>query len=163
MVDAWSSAGTASRGLSQPTLTLVDGDSFCISDVRGDILPGTTHGLFDRDTRFLSCWQLLVNESPAEQLAVLPSTPFSAGILARSNPAGARADSTLLVFRHRYVGRGMREDLVLRNVASEPAAVTLTLLVDADFAHLFEVKEERVTARGERSVRTSGPTLTLWW
>jgi len=152
----WSFGNIAGVGsLEVGRLTLVEGDSFCISAPNGDIRPGTVAGLFDRDTRFVSRLELMVNDQWVEPLSVLPSTPFSGGILGRGHPAGGAADSTLLVFRHRYVGRGMREDIVLRNLAREPAAVTLSLLVDSDFAHIFEVKEQRVTPRGERSVRTT--------
>jgi glycogen debranching enzyme len=141
------------------SLTLVEGDSFCISSANGDIRLGAVAGLFDRDTRFLSRWELLINDQWVEALSPLPSTPFSGGVLGRAHPAAGQADSTLLVFRHRYVGRGMREDIVLRNVALEPAAVTITLLVDADFAHIFEVKDQRLTHRGERSSRITSDGL----
>jgi glycogen debranching enzyme len=153
---AWSFGDVApGRAYTSGTpLVLVEGESFCISGLNGDIEPGTMQGLFDRDTRFVSRLELLINESPVEHLAVLPSTPFSGGMLGRARPTAGRADSTLLVFRHRYVGRGMREDLILRNLALEPTAVTITLLIDADFAHLFEVKEQHIVARGERKVRT---------
>jgi glycogen debranching enzyme len=162
MVGAWSfSESAAAPGNPTATpLVFVEGDSFCISSLNGDIEAGTVQGLFDRDTRFLSRLELLVNESPVQHLAVLPSTPFSGGMLGRARPLSGRSDSTLLVFRHRYVGRGMREDLVLRNLALEPAAVTITLLVDADFAHLFEVKEQRIVARGERKTRTAGSRIS---
>ncbi|HLK13737.1 MAG TPA: glycogen debranching N-terminal domain-containing protein, partial [Fimbriimonadaceae bacterium] len=162
MVGTWSFGETAADPGDRTVapFVLVEGDSFCISSINGDINPGTVQGLFDRDTRFLSQFELLINESPVQHLSVLPSTPFSGGILGRAQPLPGRSDSTLLVFRHRYVGRGMREDLMLRNVALEPAAVTVTLLVDADFAHLFEVKEQRIVPRGERKIRTEGSRLT---
>jgi glycogen debranching enzyme len=160
MSQAWSFPSPApSGGPGSATLTLIEGETFCISARNGDILPGTAQGLFDRDTRFLSRLELLVNDAAVEYLALLPSTPFSAGVLGRSRPAPGRADSTLLVFRHRYVGRGMREDIVLRNAAIEPAAITLTLLLAADFAHLFEVKDDRIKPRGETRLSTYGPTL----
>ena len=49
--------------------------------------------------------------------------------------------------RHRYVGNGMREDIVVRNLGRETAGVLLLLEVDADFAGLFEVKEGRARRR----------------
>jgi glycogen debranching enzyme len=161
MVGTWSFGDTAT-GRGSPAaapFVLVEGDSFCISSLNGDIELGTVQGLFDRDTRFLSQFELLINESPVEHLSTLPSTPFSGGILGRVRPQAGRADSTMLVFRHRYVGQGMREDILLRNLALEPAAVTLTILIDVDFAHLFEVKEQRIVARGERKVRTAGSSI----
>ena len=69
-----------------------------------------------------------------------------------------RADSTLMVFRSRYVGQGMREDLTIRNFADEPALCTIEIFVGSDFADLFAVKEGRAgTERenGELSTRVS--------
>ena len=54
----------------------------------------------------------------------------------------------MLVLRHRYVGDGMREDVVLRNVGAVDVRCRLELVVEPDFADLFEVKEGRVVARG---------------
>ena len=50
-----------------------------------------------------------------------------------------------MVFRRRYVGQGMREDVVIRNFGDEPTFCSLELFVDSDFADLFAVKEGRVT------------------
>ena len=40
--------------------------------------------------------------------------------LARGAPRQGRLESTLLLRRERYIGQGMREDLVLENLAGEP-------------------------------------------
>jgi glycogen debranching enzyme len=149
----WTFAGEpASFGSAGGTVTLVEGSGFCVSGRTGDLAPDAAQGLFFRDTRQLSRWQLLVDDHVPEPLTVVTDNPFSAVFVSRARPRAGRADSTLLVMRHRYVGDGMREDLVLRNLAAEPAACTLTLNVDADFADLFEVKEGRVEARGHHRV-----------
>ena len=166
MSDAWTFEGTPSvSGLAGGTVTLVEGSSFCISTPTGDIEPGTAQGLFYRDTRFVSCWQLRINDAAPQVLAMEPHNPFAATFVTRARPRAGRADSTLLVVRHRYVGNGMREDLVLRNVALEPAACVIALAVDADFAHVFEVKEDRVAPRGTRSVEAGegGLRFTYHW
>ncbi len=56
-----------------------------------------------------------------------------------------------MVERRRYVGRGMREDLVIRNFGEEPAYCAADLVYGADFADLFAVKEARVG--GQRRAR----------
>jgi len=140
--------------LSQTGVTLVEGAAFCISGRNGDIGLGLAHGLFFRDTRFLSHWALRVNEAGAEGLAVDSTAPFSATFVLRAQPPPGRADSTLLVFRHRYVGRGMREDVVIFNYAEEPAYCSVELDVHADFADLFRVKEVRTESAGEVTVET---------
>ncbi len=145
--------------LGQAGVTLVEGSAFCISGRNGDIGLGLAHGLFFRDTRFLSHWALRVNEAGAEALAVDSTAPFSATFVLRAQPPPGRADSTLVVFRHRYVGRGMREDLVIFNYAEEPAYCSVELDVYADFADLFRVKEGRVAVEGEVTVESDRDQL----
>ncbi|MEO7194631.1 MAG: glycogen debranching N-terminal domain-containing protein [Pseudonocardiaceae bacterium] len=125
------------------TVTLVDGVTFCICGQMGDIQPGAGQGLFFRDTRFLSRWELDVDGVGLETLAVHCPAPYAATFIGRRPPRPGLADSTVLVVRRRYVGNGMREDIVLRNLGREPAAVRVTLRADTDFAGLFEVKEDR--------------------
>jgi glycogen debranching enzyme len=123
------------------TVTLVEGSTFCISRSSGDILPGEPQGLFVQDTRVLSAWSITVDGRPAERLTVQQADPYAAAFLGRlPPPPGAPADAAMLVVRRRYLGGGMREDITIRNTARLPAAVTVTLTADADFADLFEVK-----------------------
>ncbi len=132
-------------------VTLVEGSSFCISASSGDIVPSAPHGLFVADTRFLSRLELRLNAQDPQWLAATPLDPFSARFVGRTLPRPGRADSSLVVFRSRFVGRGMREDIVVRNYGEEPAFCSLELTVDADFANLFEVKEGRVSTTGDRT------------
>jgi glycogen debranching enzyme len=118
--------------------------------------PDTPQGLFFRDTRFLSRFELRVNEQPPETLSAERTSPFAATFVLRSRPASGQADSALLVFRYRYVGRGMREDLVIHNYGEEAAYCSLELRVNCDFADLFEVKEGRARSDGEVLVEPVG-------
>jgi glycogen debranching enzyme len=129
------------------TVTLVEGAAFCICDQVGDIHGGAGQGLFYRDTRFLSRWELDVDGVRLEPLAVQCPAPYAATFIGRRPPRPGLADSTLLVVRRRYVGNGMREDIAVRNLGREPAAVRVTLSAHTDFAGLFEVKEGRVRQR----------------
>jgi glycogen debranching enzyme len=127
-------------------VTLVEGSTFCIGTPTGDLNPGSVHGLFFRDTRILSRWEVRVDGHPVQPLLVEQHDPFSALFVGRTAPRPGRADSTVLLRRHRYIGDGMREDLVLENLSAEAVGCTVIVLVDADFADLFEVKENRVAA-----------------
>ncbi len=131
-------------------VTLVEGSTFCIGAATGDLLPGAVHGLFVRDTRILSRWELRIDGHPLVALKVERPDPFSALFLARTPPRPGRADSTVLVHRRRDVGDGMRETLVVENLAGEAVGCTVTLLLDTDFADLFEVKENRMASRAGR-------------
>jgi glycogen debranching enzyme len=122
---------------------------------------GGTDGVFFRDTRLVSRWELRVDDAPLEPLAVMPADPFSATFVGRGAPRPGRAESSLLVTRARYVGVGMREDLTIQNLSREPAGLTLVLLADGDLADLFDVKAGRIKLRGERSVEIGEGAITV--
>jgi glycogen debranching enzyme len=150
--DPWNFSGESPPlGHLGGTVTLVEGSAFCISGRSGDVVPGTPQGLFFRDVRLLSRWELRLNGGQPEPLSASSEDPFSAVFVARAKPRPGQADSTLLLLRRRYIGRGMREDIVIRNFADEPAYCSLELRCEVDFADLFEVKEGRVVPDGEHS------------
>ena len=149
MPDPWNFAGeSAALGSLGSTITLVQGSAFCISGAGGDIAAGTPQGLYFRDTRLVSSLVVLVNGERPEVLAGTATDPFAAAFVARRGP--------LLVLRHRYIGRGMREDLRVRNFGDEAAFCAIEVRIDVDFADLFDVKEGRTGGDGERSCDGSG-------
>ena len=127
-------------------ITLLEGSTFCISALSGDVHRDRPHGLFVADTRVLSCFRLAIDGAPVQNLSTVeePNEPYRSTFIGRTPPRQWMADSTMLVLRNRFVGDGMREDVVLRNLGAEPIGVTLSLAVDTDFADLFAVKEGRV-------------------
>ncbi|WP_033440603.1 amylo-alpha-1,6-glucosidase [Saccharothrix sp. NRRL B-16314] len=154
MTNAWSSgAAPPVTGNGNGSTTLVEGATFCQSSADGDIHPGRPQGLFVSDTRVLSGWRLHLDGAPVELLSTIDSAPYAATFVGRARPRGGLADSTVLVLRRRRVGAGMREQVVLRNLADETAVLMVTVLVEADFADLFEVKEGR--ARGHDGVEAA--------
>lgn len=157
----WSRHASTSLGSDSETLTLVDESTFCISDHYGDVTPEHPQGLFVRDTRFVSELRLRVNGHRPESLAASTTDPFSGTFVSRSHPPDGQADSTLLVLRHRYVGEGMREDLVVRNFDVEPVTCRLDLGVGCDFADLFEVKAGRVEKKGVLAHRHDADRLVF--
>jgi glycogen debranching enzyme len=122
------------------SLTLVEGPSFCISSRNGDLARGGSHGLFFLDTRFVSQLELFVNGLRPEPLAVVEHDPFGATFIARGTPPSGQRDSTVLVERHRWIGRGLREDVVVRNLADEATYLQVELSVEADFADVSDVR-----------------------
>jgi glycogen debranching enzyme len=121
-------------------VTLIEGSTFCISERSGDVVPDRSQGLFVRDTRMLSRWELTVDGIEPQPLSVQQPEPYGGSFLGRMPPPTGRADSTLLVIRRRYVGDGMREDITLRNTGAKARRFRLMLVAEADFADLFEVK-----------------------
>ena len=126
MTQAWAYGGSPSLAAAG-TVTLVEGATFCICARNGDIKPGAEQGLFFRDTRFLSRFQLTVDGLELDPLGAQCPAPYAGTFIVRQPPRSGTADSTLLVVRHRYVGNGMREDIVVRNLGRETAGVILSL------------------------------------
>ena len=153
------SSGVIAR---DPHVTLVEGSSFCVSTHAGAIEPAGSYGLFVRDTRVLSRWELFVDGHRVEPLTVISEEPFSARFVGRCAPRPGHADATVIAETRRYVGQGMRDDITLRNYGSEAAGVEVHLAVDADFADLFEVKEHRGSSRRMVGRRVVGADLVYW-
>ena len=132
----WSSG--VSDGRQTDSVNLVDGTTFAVSGRSGTIGEGATQGLYLLDTRVVSRWRVEVDGWELEPLAFVPSGPFSGTFVSRA-VRGGEADSPIVVMQRRYVGRGMREDLEIRNHG--PAhQLTVRLCVATDLAGLFAVK-----------------------
>ncbi|AYF77020.1 amylo-alpha-1,6-glucosidase [Nocardia yunnanensis] len=124
-------------------VTLVEGSTFCLSDNLGDVQHGTPYGLFFRDARVLSQWELRLDGQRPEPLSVWSPEAFTARFIMRRPPRAGAADSTVLIVRERLVDDGLRETITVENLGRETTAVDLHLHVDADFVDLFAVKEGR--------------------
>ena len=163
MATPWTYAGrVASLGAAEGIVTLVDESTFAISNRAGDIVPGSAQGLFIGDKRVISRFELMVGGATLEPLAAINSDPYSATFVARSAPSPGRADSTLMIFRTRYVGQGMREDIVIHNFGDETTICVLEGFIDADFADLFAVKEGRAgSPEGEFTRSVTGNALDI--
>ena len=162
MSEPWTYAGqVASPDTSGGAVTLVDESTFAISNRVGDVAPQSAQGLFVRDTRMLSRLELLVNGQRPEPLTAVGEEPFSATFVTRCQPTAGRSDSTLMVFRSRYVGQGMREDVTLRNFGDEATFCLVEMFVDSDFADLFAVKEGRAGPEPEGEITREARTDSL--
>jgi glycogen debranching enzyme len=146
MGEVWTFDGapTSTVGAFTGLVTLLEGTTFCICETSGDMRPAGAQGLFVRDTRLISRLELSINGHVPEPLAPQSREPFACTFLSRMPPPAGLADSTLLVTRRRELNDGMREEITLRNMSSEPVPVNLRIGVAGDFADVFEVKEGRV-------------------
>ena len=153
MSDPWTfQAEPAIGGNAYGNTTLLDGTTFCISDALGDIEPGGSQGLFVADTRFVSLWKLRLDGLTLAPLSVIESDPSGGTFVSRLRPSVERPTPALVVSRDRYVGEGMSELLSIENLSTSSLELRLVLDIGADFAHLFEVKEDRLVPRGFHSV-----------
>jgi hypothetical protein len=69
-------------------VTLLEGSTFCISAMSGDVHRDRPQGLFVADTRMLSCWRLAIDGAPVQNLATIeePTEPYRATFVGRTPP-----------------------------------------------------------------------------
>lgn len=140
-------------------VVLVEGQTFVLSDRTGDITLDSPHGLFVLDRRILARWELQVNGYRVEPLAVEVREPFTATFAGRGHAARGYADADLVVFRHRHVGAGLRDRIVVTNHGLVPVTILVELFCDVDFADLFAVKEGRVQTGRPRRLQLDARAL----
>ncbi|WP_211877068.1 amylo-alpha-1,6-glucosidase [Pseudarthrobacter albicanus] len=154
-------ADNAAGPLGAGAVTILDGSSFCITAPNGDMVPGSPHGAFFHDTRYITGWNLSVNDAQLEALAATALEPFRAQFIGRVSGRAGGADTPLLIERERTIGAGLTETITVENHSGAPKDCTLALTVTADFADLFEVKDGRPASRGKQNVRLEGDCLLL--
>jgi glycogen debranching enzyme len=127
-----------------PQISILSGSAFVVSDRVGDITAalGNPNGLFYRDMRHLSRWQLRLNGRVLDALSA-ETVEYDEAVFFLVEPTGTvYRNPSLSLIRRREVGYGMHEHLELHNHSQRRVEVELSLLFDADFADLFEVKDD---------------------
>jgi glycogen debranching enzyme len=148
--------------VSDGSVKILDGNTFVVSDTRGDIEASLTDptGLFSYDTRFLSKWVLTINGDRMSPLSVDDLQYFESRFFLVPGTGTVYVDAKLSVIRRRAVGNGFHEELTILNHADEPVDLSVRLEAGCDFADLFEVKDA-LKKKGSYSARVKGGKLVL--
>ena len=129
--------------MSGPLVRILDGNTFVVSDDRGDIEASPTDptGLFSFDTRFLSTWVLTVDGERLTALSTDDLQYFETRFFLVPGTGTVYVDAKLSVIRQRAVADGFREQLTILNHDDKPVDLTVRIEAGCDFADLFEVKD----------------------
>jgi glycogen debranching enzyme len=148
--------------MSDGLVQILDGNTFVVSDSRGDIEASSTDptGLFSFDSRFLSTWILTVNGERLNPLSVDDLQYFQTRFFLVPGTGTVYVDAKLSVIRERAVGDGFHEELTILNHDEEPAELTVRVEAASDFADLFEVKDA-LEKKGRYSTRIEKGKLLL--
>jgi len=143
-------------------VSILEGNTFVVSDTRGDIdaTPTDTSGLFAWDTRFLSRWLLTVDGKRLNSLSTDDMQYFSTQFFLVPGTGTTYVDADLSVIRKRAVGDGFHEDLTILNHSEKPHDLEVRLEAAADFADLFEVKDA-LAKKGEAYTQVEDGRLVL--
>jgi len=127
---------------------LVYGGTFAAVGERGDISGvrsgSALEGLFVRDARHLSRWQLTIDGAVPEALTPVAAEGTASCVLV---PRGGRGDSpSCTLFREQAVGDGAFIE-TLKVVSNRPVPTTVRIAVtaDADFTDQFELRSDHRT------------------
>ncbi|NUP15903.1 MAG: aminotransferase [Streptomyces sp.] len=126
------------------------GDGGDISGVRGT---GSPDGLFVRDARHLSRWQLTVDGAVPEALSPVADGDTTRCVLV---PRGGRNEPpAYTLFREQAVGDGsFVESLRVTSNRPVPTTVHLAITADADFTDQFELRSDHRTYAKAGAVRS---------
>jgi glycogen debranching enzyme len=132
------------------SIILAGSEMIFVSDARGDVPAGRTgsgaFGLFHRDTRFLSAYELTLNGEPLVPLSSHEGGgAWSFHVLGNPRLESARggciAPHTITVRRERMVGdAAIHEAVAITNFGAAPVHLSLELTFAADFADIFVVR-----------------------
>src|SRR5215472_14284900 len=129
--------------MSNGSVQILEGNTFVVSDDRGDIEASLTEptGLFSFDTRFLSQWVLTLDGQRLNALSTDDLQYFQTRFFLVPGTGTVYVDAKLSVIRQREVADGFHEELRILNHESQPVDLELRIDVASDFADLFEVKD----------------------
>jgi glycogen debranching enzyme len=124
-------------------VSILDGSTFLVSSPNGDISagPNQAQGLFFKDMRHLSKWQLTMKGIPLDVLSTDSLEYYYSQHFCVPPTGTIYKNPTLSIVRRRFIGDGFVEDLTALNHGTEPEEVELRLDADSDFVDLFEVKD----------------------
>jgi len=129
--------------MSDGLVQILEGNTFVVSDDRGDIEASLTDptGLFSFDTRFISRWVLTINGQRLTALSTDDLQYFRTRFFLVPGTGTVYVDAQLSVIRQREVADGFHEELRILNHEDQPVRLTVRVDADSDFADLFEVKD----------------------
>lgn len=125
-------------------VAILDGGTFVISDRRGDIdaSPASAVGLFHDDMRYLSRFVLTVDGATPTVLSVDDAAHYAAQFFLVQPSGSVIDDAQVSIIRRRWIDLGFRETITVLNHRRHEVELALRIDVEADFADLFEVKEQ---------------------
>ncbi|HVC33770.1 MAG TPA: glycogen debranching N-terminal domain-containing protein [Chloroflexota bacterium] len=137
------STATPSIQIQPLQLTIHRGSAMLVTNREGWVGGGRT-GLFDHDMRYLSTYQMSIDEFTPESLTA-EQAAFNSAILSYTNPtfrAGpAIVDRLALVLRiTRVLDEGLHECIEITSFARQPISFRLLINLDCSFETMFEVR-----------------------
>jgi glycogen debranching enzyme len=161
---------SATPTVTRPWLALKHNDTFMVLDNHGDIgaSSGAADGLFYRDTRFLSRFELLLNDVPPLLLGSNLRDDNAALVVDLTNPDIMSDEHVVMekdrvhILRTIFLWRDTAyQRLGVRNYSNQRVEIRLSIAFANDFADLFEVRGTRRERRGTANAQLRGADQVL--
>ncbi len=140
-------------------LVIHQGESVLVTERDGQIRPPGSKGLFFRDTRLISTWQISANGVPWQLLSGGSLASYAARVVLtnrRIRTAGEEIKPKALSLAvGRSLDGGLHEDIDIHNYSQRRVCFNLEILIRSDFADLFEVKSGHTFIRSGIATRWS--------
>ena len=128
---------------------------FMLCDRYGDMPKGNAAalGLYYRDTRFLSHYELVVDGMRPTYLHSEVDRNYSMLVettlpVTSVDPTGVESKKNISISRHRWLEHGMHETIKIQNFGAQTRKIRIELEFGADFLDLFEVRGFHRKERG---------------
>ncbi|MGH2498376.1 MAG: amylo-alpha-1,6-glucosidase [Ktedonobacteraceae bacterium] len=140
-----------------PIITISQGRTFMVTDLRGFVNTESDQGIYAIDTRLVSFYHIYINRIPWD-LINSSQLNFYMARFQLTNPTinfvgGKIADRTLSLILNRKVNEGIREEFEIVNYSGQKVSFLLELGLRSDFADISEVRANHIVQRGEQETR----------
>jgi glycogen debranching enzyme len=146
-------------------MTINRGDTFVVSEGDGSITAATDQGIYSRDTRYVSNYEIfadgehwVLQNSGAIAYYASRTHLINPKIVTEYNEIDAGTVGLMLA---RAVSDGIHEDFDLHNYSMKRVRFSLELSIRTDFADIFEVKSKRLVRKGNVSTEWRPATAEL--
>lgn len=128
------------------------------NDERGDIdvHAEPSDGYFFEDTRLLSVCRLLFDRRRLEHFSSESVDAFASRYRLRPAPDDLGDRPPVVVYRHELLDVVLAQHLLVANAGDEVVEFELAMQLEADFADTFELREQPVERRVDRTVLDDG-------
>src|ERR1700723_2265666 len=135
-----------------PQIAIHHDQTILLSEENGQMAFPSDKGLYFRDTRLISAWEIYTNGTPWMLLNGGAIAYYAARIFltnhAFATESGIVPERILGLTISRWIAGGVHEDIEITNNSMRRVSFQLEIAVRSDFAALFEVKSDRIVRRG---------------
>jgi hypothetical protein len=148
-----------------PHIASNQGHTVLVTEPDGQISLHSQKGLYFRDTRLVSGWNICANGASWELLNGGNLYHYASKIFLTNREIGTEKGiikpRTLQLTLSRAIDGGMHEDIDIVNYGRDVAEFNLEIQIRSDFADLFEAKSGKVFTRGRITSRWSAEDGSL--